>query len=130
MAIHAAFVRYGRQRFSYLNALFRYLPQLADAVREGALARCAVLLTASQSAKVPFPDVADVDVASAFAEVDNAACMDARLNAETLRAQLSLLERPVRVVVSGPEGFNGACKSMLKEIDPTLGAEAVTILSA
>ena len=40
------------------------------------------------------------------------------------------LERPLRVVVSGPEGFNGACKSMLQQLDGDLGAEAVTVLSA
>ena len=106
------------------------IPELAGLCREGSLARCTVLLTASQSITTPFPDTADVDVAAAFAELDNAVCVNARLSPEMLRAELSLLAKPLRVVVSGPESFNAACKSMLKQIDNDLGAEAVTILSA
>ena len=107
------------------------IPELASWCREGALTRCSVLLTAPQPARAPFPEAADVDVAAAFADVDNAEFhVNARLSPETLQAELSLLKPPLRVVVSGPESFNGACKSMLKRIDENLGAEAVTILSA
>jgi hypothetical protein len=106
------------------------IPELARWCRDGSLARCTVLLTASQSVKAAFAETADVDVSAAFAELDNAVCVNARLSPETLRAELSLMEKPLRVVVSGPESFNGACKSMLKQIDDDLGAEAVTILSA
>ena len=91
---------------------------------------CTVLLTPSQALTTPFPHVADTDVAAAFEGLDNAVCANARLSLELLRAELFYLQRPLRVVVSGPEGFNAACKSMLKQIDDDLGAEAVTILSA
>ena len=106
------------------------VPELAGFCRDGALARCTLMVTASQPIAAPFPDVADVDVAAAFSELGNAICVNARLSVETLRAELSLLAKPLRVVVSGPEGFNAACKTMLKQIDDDLGAEAVTVLSA
>ena len=106
------------------------VPELASWCREGSIARCTVLLTAAQASKAPFPDVADVDVATAFAELNNTVCTSAHLSPDMLRAELSLLAKPLRVVVSGPESFNGACKAMLKQIDDDLGAEAVTILSA
>ena len=106
------------------------ISELASKCQEGSLKRCTTLVTQSQSVKTPFPDVADVDVFAAFADLDNAVCVNARLSAEMLRTEMSLMARPMRVVVSGPEGFNAACKSMLKEIDPDLGAEALTILSA
>ena len=106
------------------------IPELAGLCREGSLRRCTVLVTASQSAKTPFPGVADTDVAAAFSEVDNAVCVNARLSPEILRSELTRLQKPLRVVVSGPAGFNGACKSMLKQLDDELGPEAVTILSA
>ena len=106
------------------------IPELAGLCREGSLRRCTVLVTASQSAKTPFPGVADTDVAAAFSEVDSAVCVNARLSPEILRSELTRLQKPLRVVVSGPAGFNGACKSMLKQLDDELGPEAVTILSA
>ena len=105
------------------------VPELASWCQEGSLACCSVLLTAAQAGTAPFPDVADVDVAAAFAELENAACVNARLSPEILHAELSLLSKPLRVLVSGPESFNGACKAMLDQIDD-LGAEAVSILSA
>ena len=90
-----------------------------------------MLLTASQTTQAPFPDAADVDVEAAVADVDNAVCVkDARVSTDLLRAQLYLMKKPLRIVVSGPEGFNAACKSMLKQVDGDLSAEAVTILSA
>lgn len=106
------------------------IPELAAFCQAGALARCTVLLTASTATTSPFPDVADADVGAAFSGLANAACISARLSPEILRAELDRLERPLRVVVSGPEGFNGACKSMLQQLDGDLGAEAVTVLSA
>ena len=106
------------------------IPELAGLCRQGSLSRCTVLVTPSQSAKTPFPGVADTDVAAAFSEVDNAVCVDARLSPEILQAELARLQKPLRVVVSGPAGFNGACKSMLKQLDAELGPKAVTILSA
>ena len=75
-------------------------------------------------------EAADADIAAAFSEVDNAVCVNARLSPEILQAELARLQKPLRVVVSGPAGFNGACKSMLKQLDAELGPEAVTILSA
>ena len=106
------------------------IPELAGLCRDGSLSRCTVLVTASQSTAAPFPDVSDTDVAAAFTGLHNAACVNARLSLEMLQAELSHMARPLRVVVSGPEGFNSACKSMLKQIDGELGAEAVTVLSA
>ena len=106
------------------------IPELADLCRQGSLARCTVLLTASQAGATPFPAVADTDVVAAFSGLDHAACVDARLSVELLRAELFYLDKPMRVVISGPESFNRACKTMLKQIDDALGAEAVTVLSA
>ena len=108
------------------------IPELAGWCRDGALARCSVLLTPAQpGATAPFPHVADTDVAAAFDGLDNAVCVHERLSLELLRAELFDMAKPLRVVVSGPEGFNAACKRMLKQIDEhNLGADAVTILSA
>ena len=74
--------------------------------------------------------VGDADAAAAFSQLTNAVCVNARLSSDLLRAELALLQKPLRIVISGPEGFNGACKSMLKQIDDELGAEAITVLSA
>ena len=104
--------------------------RLAGRCRDGSLARCTVLLTASQAVATPFPDVPDADVEEAFGQLDKATCVHARLSPEMLSAELAQLARPLRVVVSGPEGFNRACTSMLKQVDEELGAEAVTVLSA
>ena len=107
------------------------IPELVSLCREGSLARCTVLLTASQTTKAPFPDAPDVNVEAAVAGVDNAVCLkDTRLSVDLLQAQLCMMRKPMRIVVSGPEGFNAACKSMLKQVDGDLGADAVTILSA
>lgn len=110
------------------------IDEMARLCRDGALARCTVLQTAPAAhagAAAPFPAVADTDVAAAFSELDNAVCVNARLSLELLRAELFYLAKPLRVVVSGPESFNAACTSMLKQIDEDgLGAEAVTVLSA
>ena len=107
------------------------VPELAGWCKDGSLARCTVLVTpAHAAAAAPFPDVADVDVASAFATVDSAVCVNARLSPELVRAELSQMQKPHRVVVSGPEGFNAAVKAMLSQIDDELGAAAVTVLSA
>ena len=107
------------------------VPELAGWCKDGSLARCTLLVTpAHAAAAAPFPDVADVDVASAFATVDSAVCVNARLSPELVRAELSQMQKPHRVVVSGPEGFNAAVKAMLSQIDDELGAAAVTVLSA
>ena len=107
------------------------LSELVSLCREGSLARCTVLLTASQTTKAPFPDAPDVNVEAAVAGVDNAVCLnDTRLSVDLLQAQLCMMRKPMRIVVSGPEGFNAACKSMLKQVDGDLGADAVTVLSA
>ena len=74
--------------------------------------------------------VAAIVAMPAFAQLENAACINARLSEDLLRAELGLLQTPLRIVVSGPEGFNRACKSMLRQIDAELGADAVTVLSA
>ena len=104
------------------------ISELAGWCRDGSLIRCTVLVTASQSVTTPFPAVADTDVEAAFSAVDTAVCVNARLCPEILRAELEHSQKPLRVVVSGPEGFNAACKTMLKQLG--LGAEAVTVLSA
>ena len=72
--------------------------------------------------------MADVDVRAAFAGQDSAVCDSGRLSLELLRAELAPLPKPLRIVVSGPEGYNGAAKSMLQELG--VEAEAITILSA
>ena len=107
------------------------ISELAGWCRDSALRRCTVLATAPQSVEAPFPGVADTDIAAAFSDVDGASCIDdARISPEIIRSELALLQKPFRIVVSGPGGFNGACKSILKQMDGGLGEEAVTILSA
>ena len=83
---------------------------------------------AQAAATAPFPHVADVDVRAAFAGHENAVCDTGRLSLELLRAELAPLPKPLRIVVSGPAGYNGAAKSMLQELG--VEAEAITILSA
>ena len=71
---------------------------------------------------------AEVDVAAAFAGLDNASVSSARLGEDMLRAELQRCEKPYRVVVSGPAGYNGAVKKMLENCG--VEADAITILSA
>lgn len=105
------------------------ISELASFCRDGSLKRCTVLVTpAGMSDTTPFPHMPDTDVSAALSQLGNAVCISARLSSDLLRAELDLLQAPLRVVVSGPEGFNGASKRMLTEIG--VGPEAVTILSA
>jgi hypothetical protein len=106
------------------------IPEMARLCLDGSLTRCMVLVTPSQAVTTPFPDVADTDIEAAFSQLDNAVCINARLSLALLQAEMNHLQKPVRVVVSGPESFNAACKCMLKQIDLDLEAEGVTILSA
>ena len=67
------------------------ITELSAMCRERSLARCTVLLTAaSQTAAVPFPHVADVDVAAAFSRLEDAQCLHARLSADLLQVTLTL----------------------------------------
>ena len=113
------------------------IPELAGWCRSGLLERCVVLLTdprphspapAAALAPVPFPEVAPTDAAAALAAVDNASCIRGRLSLGLLRAELQRMDRPRRVVVSGPAGFNGAARGLLEQCG--VEADAVTILSA
>ena len=104
------------------------IPELARLCRQGVIKRCSLLVTpACQQSAVPFIDVPDTDIAAAFAHLENATCFNARLSLPLLREELDSLETPHRIVVSGPEGFNGACKSMLTQLG--VDADAVTVLS-
>lgn len=102
--------------------------ELADWCRDGQLQRCTVLTTDAQPCAPVFPEVADADVDAAFAGLGNAACAKARLSLAILQTELGKMQGPLRVVVSGPEGFNKAAKSMLEQSG--VHKEALTILSA
>jgi hypothetical protein len=106
------------------------VPELAGWCRQRALRSCTVLVTPAQPACIAaFPAVPDVDVAAILAGLDNATCVSgARISAELLRSVLEPLPRPLRVVVSGPEGYNRHARGLLEG----LGVEsaAITILSA
>ena len=106
------------------------LPELAGWCKDRSLARCTVLTTTALDTAAPFPHMPDADVAAAFEGLDNARWAHARLSRELLQAELSKMEKPMRVVISGPEGFNAACTKMLKHIDQDLGTDAVTVLCA
>ena len=58
----------------------------------------------------------------------NAAVVRARLDGALLREAYARMPRPCRVVVSGPDGFNAACRSAL--LDLVDDADDVTILAA
>jgi ferredoxin-NADP reductase len=107
------------------------IPELAGYCHDQSIERCLVLVTAAAQSSHPpaFSNVANTDVAAAFAGLDNAVCaQDTRLSEVLLRGELELLQKPLRVVVSGPEGFNAAAKQMLNSLG--VEPEAVTILSA
>ena len=96
------------------------------------LQRCVLAVSAPHAAgaATPYPDapVADLD---ALAARPNVSVVETRVTKELLEAELAPLRAlgTVRVVVSGPEAFNGAVKEMLVK---GLGVDekTVTILEA
>lgn len=92
------------------------------------LMRCTLLLTEPQAGTpCPFPHVKDA-VFSALEELENASVLETRLSTELLMKELGMMDNPCRIVVSGPESFNGAVRSMLTSSDVDAGA--ITILEA
>ena len=101
------------------------------------LHRCTLCVSAPASA-VPS---AELEVAAPFAAqtppspelaaleaLPNASVLQHRVTRELLHAELQQLRHPVRVVVSGPAGFNGAVKEMLVQCG--VDTAMITILSA
>jgi len=96
--------------------------------RKKGLTRCILLLTEPQAGAVaPFPDAADAAIGE-FEGLGNTRVLQARLSAEVLVEELSMMQSPCRIVVSGPEAFNAAARSML--LSSGVENDAVTILEA
>lgn len=92
------------------------------------LLKCTLLLTESQAGAVaPFPDANDAEM-SEFDGLDNSSVVQARLSAELLGAELSIMPKPCRIVVSGPEAYNAAARNML--ISNGFDKDAITLLEA
>jgi len=92
------------------------------------LMKCTLLLTDPQAEAVaPFPSVKDNDI-SDFEALGNTSVLQSRLSTELLTKELSMMQSPFRIVVSGPESFNAAARSMLSAIG--VDTDAITILEA
>ena len=65
---------------------------------------------------------------AALRDVPNSTAMKARLSEEIVAGAVSRLERPYRVVVSGPDSYNDAARGYLDECG--VDRKFVTILSA
>jgi len=92
------------------------------------LARCTLLLTEAQAgAVVPFPSAKVAGLAE-FEALSNTSVRDNRLSPELLRDELSKMPSPCRIVVSGPETYNAAVRSML--LSNGVNKDSITILEA
>ena len=106
------------------------ISEMANWCRDGFIQRCVVAITDPKPSAAVFPYIKDVDVEASFGEkIPNASSIiKGRLSVNILQAELKKLKEPLRVVITGPEGFNGAVRSMLEQIG--VGLDAITILSA
>ena len=117
------------------------LPEITQWCREEdhdrGIRNCVLLLTEAngdvEGARTPFraptlpPE--QVERTRAFASLPNCRLAEKkRLGLDTLAAAVSNMPRPVRVVVSGPNGFNSAVRDMLVKI--SVPEDAITILTA
>lgn len=102
--------------------------ELATWCKEGMLQRCVVLTTETQASNHPFPEAGGTNLTGIFSDLPNVVCVESRVSVDLLRDELAKLETPRRIVVSGPDTFNGAAKRMLEQLG--VEAEAITILSA
>ena len=91
------------------------------------LRRATVLVTPEGAGPPQFAAAAKAADA-VLAASPNAAVVRARLDGALLREAYARMPRPCRVVVSGPDGFNAACRSAL--LDLVDDADDVTILAA
>merc|ERR1739848_884311 len=92
------------------------------------LMKCTVLLTEPQAGAVTlFPDAPNAD----FDELSNLGTsniVQARVSAELLTQELSMMPNPCRIVVSGPEAYNSAVRNMC--LSNGVDKDAITILEA
>jgi len=93
------------------------------------LMRGTLLLTESQAegSAAPFPDGKDPDFEE-FEALANTSVLQTRLSTKLLIEELSRMQSPCRIVVSGPETFNAAVRSML--VSSGVDTDAITILEA
>ena len=90
--------------------------------------RNATVLVTPEGAGPPQFAAAAKAADAVLAASPNAAVVRARLDGALLREAYARMPRPCRVVVSGPDGFNAACRSAL--LDLVDDADDVTILAA
>ena len=90
--------------------------------------RNATVLVTPEGAGPPQFDAAAKAADAVLAASPNAAVVRARLDGALLREAYARMPQPCRVVVSGPDGFNAACRSAL--LDLVDDADDVTILAA
>lgn len=79
-------------------------------------------------AAAPFAACAPAPELMTLAALPNVSLVEQRVSPDLLQTELRLLPGPCRVVVSGPESFNGSVKEMLAQSG--MDMDAVTILSA
>lgn len=112
------------------------LPQIAQLCREGGeisgVRSATILLTPGlETHLAPFPDTCTGNAAEAESELKNlpnAKIIRSRISTEMVAEAIAQLPQPCRVLVSGPEEFNGEVRRMLTEL---LDVDAqVTVLSA
>ena len=106
------------------------IPELISWCQASIVTRCTVLLTEPKAGAGAFPNMHTdkCNVVESFSGVSNALCVEARLSSDLLHDALARMQTPLRVVVSGPDSFNGMAKSMLNDLG--VEADAITILSA
>lgn len=111
-----------------------HLPYIADCCRQGTergLRRCTLLLTPASAAGPPhFADAAGGDGDEAARELRglaNATILQSRITPSIVADAIARMPPPCRVVVSGPDGFNTAARSMLSRL---VDDDQVTVLSA
>lgn len=109
------------------------VPEIAAYCRDEkeGLRFCTLLLTKTRDGKKAFPDAAAKGNAqhaeAELKDLQNARILRSRLSAAIVEESVRRMPRPCRVVVSGPDGFNSACRTMLNGI---IDRDQVTVLSA
>jgi len=108
------------------------IKQIAEWCREAGdtvgIRRFTLLLTSANTTQPIFPEASGGDAAEAELELQGLTILRERLGQRLVEEAYTRMEKPCRVVVSGPGGFNGVAREYLdKVVERT---DEVTILSA
>eukprot|EP00928_Gymnodinium_smaydae_P079311 TRINITY_DN63273_c0_g1_i1.p1 TRINITY_DN63273_c0_g1~~TRINITY_DN63273_c0_g1_i1.p1 ORF type:complete len:539 (+),score=58.99 TRINITY_DN63273_c0_g1_i1:66-1619(+) len=103
--------------------------ELASCVKDGRLTKCTLFVTETRaSPSVPFQNAVSLEPSLASACSEHVVLVSSRITRTLLEKELALLPGPHRVVVSGPEAFNGAITSDLQACG--IERHAITVLEA